>query len=266
VDADDRSPAPTTTLGRCLRTAREKAGQSIEQVSASTCIRATLVRELESDRLDSCGAPVYGRGHVRAIAHALGVDPAPLVEQFDRQSCTAPPVPSRAVPDQRTPGPARAAPLQVPVPAPVERRRPRWAGAGIVTLAVLVVLFVLGSSSAKSDLAAGADVAPVPSAAGASSPVVTAPAPAPPPAGARMGVRLSGGTSWISIRAPERVLFEGTVEDGWAQTFEHAERLTLRVGNAGAVRVSCGSPAGQPVGAMGAVERVVCTRDGLARP
>jgi cytoskeleton protein RodZ len=264
VDAGDRSAAPTTTLGRSLRTARETAGLSIEQVSASTCIRATLVRDLESDRLDSCGAAVYARGHVRAIAQALGVDPAPLIEQLDRQSCTGPPAAPRAVPDERMPGPARASGLQVPIPAPVERRRPRWAGAGIATLAVLVVLFVLGSSSGKSDLAAGADAAPVPSAAGAPSPAGTAPAPLP--AGARMGVRLAGGASWISIRAPERVLFEGTVEDGWAQTFEHVERLTLKVGNAGAVRVSCGSPAGRTVGAVGAVERVVCTPDGLARP
>ena len=76
-------PAPDTSVGAGLTRAREAAGLTVDQVSAQTRIRATLVRDLEADRFDSSGARVYARGHIRAIAGAIGVDAAPLLAAFD---------------------------------------------------------------------------------------------------------------------------------------------------------------------------------------
>lgn len=66
-------------VGGQLRAARLNAGLSLEQVSDVTKIRATLIDAIERDEFGGCGAAVYARGHVRAIAGVLGLDPAPLM-------------------------------------------------------------------------------------------------------------------------------------------------------------------------------------------
>ena len=62
-----------TTIAARNLAAREAAGLTVEDVSGETCIRGTLIRDIEADRFASSGAPVYARGHVRAIARAVGV-------------------------------------------------------------------------------------------------------------------------------------------------------------------------------------------------
>ncbi|MFD0631108.1 helix-turn-helix domain-containing protein [Catenulispora yoronensis] len=67
-------------LGRRLALARQQAGLSIEEVAAATRIRPGMVREIEAGDFIHCGGDVYARGHVRAIAKSVGVDPEPLIE------------------------------------------------------------------------------------------------------------------------------------------------------------------------------------------
>lgn len=256
-----------TSLGPALRAAREAAGLTLEQVSATTRVRAQLLRDLEADRLDTCGGAVYARGHVRAVAHAVGIDSAPLVAIFDRQSGTTAPkhVDVKPVPLPRAP--TRS--LHVPLPAPPERRTPRWAQAGVATLAVLVALFVVGETvgnptTPEREPVAGQAWLPIPS----SAPVAIKPKPAPKPrpAGAVLGLRIADGWSWISVRAAGKVVFEDTVRAGWVRSFTHPEQVQVRVGNAGAVRVSCGGGMGAPAGAVGAVLTLSCGPGGLLRP
>ncbi|MHB8961057.1 MAG: helix-turn-helix domain-containing protein [Candidatus Limnocylindrales bacterium] len=258
-----------TSLGPALRAAREAAGLSLEQVSATTCVRGQLLRDLEADRLDTCGGAVYARGHVRAVAHAVGADAAPLVAIFDRQSGTTPPahVDVARVPLPRKP--TRS--LHVPLPAPPERRTPRWAQAGVATLAVLVALFVVGEtvgkpSAPQREPVAGEATLPIPSAAPVAANPKPVPAPKPRPTGAVLGLRVVDGWSWVSVRVAGAVVFEDTVRAGWARTFTHPEQVRVRVGNAGAVRVSCGGGMGAPAGAVGAVLTLSCGPGGLARP
>ena len=254
-----------TSLGAALRAAREGAGLSLEQVSARTRVRAQLLRDLEDDRLDTCGGAVYARGHVRAVAHAVGADPAPLVALFDRQSGTTPPqhVDVKPVPLPRPP--TRS--LHVPLPAPPERRTPRWAQAAAATLVVLLGLFVIGQVVDDGTVPVREPVAeakPVPS----TAPVAAKPKPVakPRPTGAVLGLRLVEGWSWLSVRADGKVVFEGTVRAGWARSFTHPQLVEVRVGNAGAVRVSCGGGMGAPAGPVGAVLTVSCGPGGLVRP
>src|SRR6185437_2924737 len=47
-------------------------------------IRPAVVAALESGDIGPSGSPVYARGHVRTLAHALGLDPTPLVASFDQ--------------------------------------------------------------------------------------------------------------------------------------------------------------------------------------
>lgn len=256
-----------TTLGPALKAAREAAGLSLEQVSATTRVRVQLLRDLEHDRLDTCGGAVYARGHVRAVAHAVGVDPAPLVALFDRQSGTTPPAHVEVAPVPLPRRPTRS--LHVPLPAPPERRTPRWAQAGIATLAVLVALFVVGETVGDPGTPVREPVAEEkPVAVPSAAPLAAKPKPAPKPrpSGAVLGLRIVDGWSWLSVRADGAVVFEGTARAGWARTFTHPEQLQVRVGNAGAVRVSCGGGMGAPAGSVGAVLTLSCRPGGLVRP
>jgi cytoskeletal protein RodZ len=71
------------SIGEALASARRQAGLTITQVSQRTRIRETIIRGIEQDDFSACGADFYARGHIRAIARAEGVDPEPLVREYD---------------------------------------------------------------------------------------------------------------------------------------------------------------------------------------
>ena len=73
------------TLGSMITQARKSAGLSIDDLSASTNIRASLLREMESDSFHNCGGETYARGHIRNIATKLGVDPLIFIAAFEEE-------------------------------------------------------------------------------------------------------------------------------------------------------------------------------------
>jgi cytoskeletal protein RodZ len=56
---------------------------TITQVSQLTRIRETIIRGIEEDDFAACGGDFHARGHIRAIARAVGADGEPLVRQYD---------------------------------------------------------------------------------------------------------------------------------------------------------------------------------------
>ena len=258
---DPAQQPPRESLGAALRAAREAAGLSVDEVSASTRIRSQVVRDLEADRLTSSGGAVYARGHVRALCHAAGADPAPVVALLDRATGTSPAAIGEAVP---LPAPvARTGALAVPRSAPPERRGPQWAVAAAIASVVLVALFVVGAARDDEPETVRFVTAPTPVA--VPSLVPTPPAPPLPaaPTGAELAVRVLDGTSWISVSSPTETVFEGLVRDGFTEVFTHPEQLRLVVGNAGAVSVTCAGTDSGPLGRAGAVLRLTCAPTGL---
>lgn len=87
--AEPADPAPaelagltdSQIVGRRLALARQHAGLSIEEVVAATRIRPGMLREIETGEFVHCGGDVYARGHVRAIAKVVGIDPEPLLAE-----------------------------------------------------------------------------------------------------------------------------------------------------------------------------------------
>src|SRR5258708_5973517 len=85
-----------------------------------------MIRGMERDESWACGGDFYARGHIRAIAHAVGADPGLLIREYDAS--------------QPKPDPVTAADLFRPV-MPVrmhERHRLNWAWA--LGLALVVAL------------------------------------------------------------------------------------------------------------------------------
>jgi hypothetical protein len=71
------------SAGRTLAKARRDRGLTVAQVSQRTRIRQTIITAIEADDYSGCGGDFYARGHIRSIAKAVGVDPQPLVEEYD---------------------------------------------------------------------------------------------------------------------------------------------------------------------------------------
>ena len=71
------------SIGEGLAHARRQAGLTVTEVSGRTCIRETIICSIEGDDYSACGGDFYARGHIRAIAKAIGTDPVPLIGEYD---------------------------------------------------------------------------------------------------------------------------------------------------------------------------------------
>ena len=156
------------SIGATLAAARRRAGLTVSEVSHSTRVTEPIIRGIEQDDYAACGGDFYARGHIRAIARAVGEDPLPLIDEFDSTWRSAKEITAA---EAFQPG----MPLRKR-----ERRRVRWTA----FLAVLV-LAVLGFASYKfvsgvgRDRHASAAASPHPSppgAAGTSLPPASTPA------------------------------------------------------------------------------------------
>jgi cytoskeletal protein RodZ len=264
VDVEDVPAAqdPELSVGERLRAARTSAGMTLEQVSAGTRIRVPLLRELEADRLGPASSAVYTRGHIRAIASVVGVDPAPIVRVFDQRIGAS--APSLRVVPEPVPAPRRpTGGLSVPVSAPPDRTQPRWLVASLAGVTVLVALLAVGvlgggGDRGREQALTVSESSPTP------TPEATV-APPPPPAEAALELRATG-RSWLSVRnRGGSELFGGIVDAGWTRRFADPVAVTVRVGNAAAVSASCaGAPV--PPGAEGVPVTLRCAPEGLARP
>lgn len=99
-------------IGEVLAAARRRAGLSVAQVSERTRIRETTISSIESGDYSACGGDFYARGHIRAMARAVGADAEPLIREYDSL--------------HRAPGAVSAVSLEelLSTSAPVPRRRP----------------------------------------------------------------------------------------------------------------------------------------------
>jgi cytoskeletal protein RodZ len=182
-----RACSPGVSIGATLAAARRRAGLTVGEVSDRTRVRETIIQGIERDDYAACGGDFYARGHIRAIARAVGEDPGPLIEEFDSTWGSAREL--TAAEAFRSVMPLRTR----------ERRRVRWTAAlAVVVLAILGFAsykFVAGVGHAHHDAATAArqhSRAPAGPSAQAQSAAATrastpppsptsSPSPAPPP-------------------------------------------------------------------------------------
>jgi cytoskeletal protein RodZ len=244
------------TVGETLSRARRKRKLSVEDVAADTRIRATLIEAIEADHFEQCGGAVYARGHIRSIARVVGVDPAPLIEEFDTIHHVERPVAAIAptTADHTT---------DLSIVARAEHHKPNWTIATAAALAIICILAVAGLLHGRGKSPDTRAKQPTTPTAQQTRPTTTTNP--PPPATnvsadrATMLVRTRGGRTWLEVSTISgQQLFSGILEPGQHKLFSDRHGLAYVIGNAPAVDVvvngnDIGSPPSPSVVARGSV-------------
>lgn len=223
-------------IGETLAEARRARGLSVEQVSERTRIRATVIRAIEADEFEICGAPVYARGHIRSIGHAVGVDAEPLIAEYDRGHGGPPAGPATLAVSTFDPQAAAAA---------GRSRRSSWSTAAAISLVAIIAFAAI--ALALGQVAPGHPprrqrFAPVasPVASPAASPAAS-PVPAPSQltvAGVSIEVRVIAADSWFSVtNSAGAVLFQGLLYAGQQRLFSDPTGLSVIIGNSPVVQL-----------------------------
>lgn len=79
-----------STLGEQLKTARLAKGVSESEAGSATKILTKMIVAMEADDFSLMAAPTYAKGFIRLYADYLGLDPAPLIEEYNEKHSTGP--------------------------------------------------------------------------------------------------------------------------------------------------------------------------------
>jgi hypothetical protein len=137
------------TPGQQLKAAREAKGISEQAAGAATRILSKIIVAMEADDYAVIAAPAYARGFIRLYARYLGLNPEPLVSEYNARYAPGPkPLPEAETdlaPAERPPAPVRrlfpdpSAGINAAAAAPARELR-RTAIRAALALAVLVLL------------------------------------------------------------------------------------------------------------------------------
>jgi len=238
------------SLGSMITQARKSAGLSIDDLSASTNIRSSLLREMESDSFHNCGGETYARGHIRNIATKLGVDPQIFITAFEEEQMRV----DRSIKDLLVENSVMRLPEQA--------RKVSWKVLATISVASL---FVVGLAQIIISNTASVDIpAPVASSteSATSSPEATESTPTEQATvstgtGVELIVTAERAKSWLFVSdATGRTLFSGQVSQGSTKTFSTDVSLNVKIGNAGGVDLTVNGKKVDSIGGDGEVVSV----------
>lgn len=270
MDVSGLEPDQLETLaavGKRLRRAREERGWSVEQAANASLLRVQYIKSLENADFAALPEPVYVRGFFKKYGDLIGLNGTALATQF-----------TKATTHLETETPLPVAQTLSDRPSDNFLLRPEHLLLFFLPFAIVVVVFanVLGNKNSPLARFQGGDagrpfatiddwtyiegvfpesyVAP---------PTAVAPTPAPAPAipqpidtkPIQVGVRISEQPSWMSVMADGRIIFEGTLEPGTLQGWSAYGALSVKAGNAGAVRLFINSEDAGTMGAFGEVRQ-----------
>ena len=231
------------TLGQTLEKARRGLGKSIADAEADTRIRGKLLQALENGQYESLPSPAYVKGYLISYAKFLELDPAPLIDLYERETGTTSPRPPVRLPEQ------------VVAPRSQSQHIPFKAA-----LVVVAALLVIGAgawgisrltdgpepppplpSIPETTSTAGTEPTDTAGSPGVSDPDAEPDEPDDPETpGAPFTLRVeiaSDSASWLRVTVDGLVAYEGTMAGGQTSEWEVAENASLRIGRPAAVTV-----------------------------
>jgi cytoskeletal protein RodZ len=214
------------SIGESLAEARRQAGLTVYDVSQRTRIRESIIRRIEQDDFSASGGDFYARGHIRGIASAVGIDPAPLIMEYDTEHGPLAPI--------------RAADVFEPsTPLKIRERRRSPSLSMIVAVVLLAIIgfsayhLVASRNTGSRHVAAGQSPA-------RSTPAARAVSPTPTPSASYNGVVIqltAVEACWVQLTRSSdgSQIYMGTIPAGQSMTWrvKHAVQMTL--GNPGGI-------------------------------
>ena len=240
------------SLGSMITQARKSAGLSIDDLSASTNIRSSLLREMESDSFHNCGGETYARGHIRNIATKLGVDPLIFIAAFEEEQMHT----DRSMKDLLVENSVMR--------QPEEARKVSWKVLATISVASFFVVGlaqIIISNTATVEIPAPiASTTPSESASPsteATEPTPTEEATVSTGTGVQLIISAERAKSWLFVSdASGRTLFSGQISRGTTKTFNTDVSLNVKIGNAGGVDLTVNGKEVDSIGADGEVVSV----------
>ncbi len=209
------------SIGSSLTEARHQSGLTITQVSGQTRVRESIIAGIEADDFSACGGDFYARGHIRSIATAIGLDPVPLISEYDAEHGTL--------------GGMRAADVFEPsTPIKIrERRSPS------LSLIVAVVLLAIIGFSVYHLVSTHGDH---PALAGPRSPATVKPTPKPvshptpsaTPTPSGVVIQLTADEDcWVQLTSSRdgSQIYMGTIPAGSSMTWTEKDAVKVTLGN-----------------------------------
>jgi cytoskeletal protein RodZ len=248
------------SLGSMISKARKDAGLSIEDLSAATNIRTTLLRDIEDNNFSQCGGETYARGHLRNIAIKLNIDPQIFLTVFEDEQMRV----DRTMQDLLVENNVMREPREV--------RKVSWKVLVTISVASLLVAGlaqIIVSNDSTPDIPVASQETPTTSPSPEATPEPSATQEVVPTDEATIstgqGVEViftaTRARSWLFVSdSSGRVLFSGQISVGVTKTFSSDLTLNLKIGNAGGVDLTVN---GKNIDSLGADGQVVSVSYGV---
>ncbi|WP_094607545.1 Cytoskeleton protein RodZ [Sporomusa silvacetica DSM 10669] len=247
------------TVGEFLRAERIKKALSIKDVESAISIRALYLNAIEEGDYDIVPGEVYLKGFIRNYATFLGLDPQTVIELYCQNK-------------EQTNENIIAEKQQEVIPVSSSPRRGSGGGfKKMLTIAAMAAaLIIIGliwwlSESQQSAPVPPPAITPQQAQQGSEpTPAVQSVTPTNPAAKVIVTAKYSA-QCWTQIIADGKEIYEGTPKSGESITWEAANKLSVKFGNAGVVDlVYNGSPVGK-IGGNGEVVVKTFTQTGITQ-
>jgi cytoskeletal protein RodZ len=232
-----------------LRTARELAGLTVEQVAKKTNIRMGVIEDLEKNSVDVCGGIAYARGHIRSIAKVIKADGDLLVAEIEAAQGDN----SRRIIDALYDNNV--------ADRPKVKKVMKFSTLAGMAAAVLGIGFVVNiainnvsSSNESEEIVATA------------TPTPTATIDATNVSGVNLVITAVDGRTWLGITNEQgETVFDGQIRTGESKSFQDSDSLRVAIGNASAVRITLNDVDLGVAGGFGEVARYKYTQAGATK-
>jgi cytoskeletal protein RodZ len=253
------------SFGENLRREREARGITLDDISKTTKISVRLLQAIEEEDFDRLPGGVFNLNFVRQYARQVGLDEDRVLDEF--RALTAEPV--EATPDGTAPSP-----VEYQWEQESQGRVRTWVTPTLLVVCAAAGLYLLlrpretpaPLPPPPAPPVVKAEPTPEPTAETPPPAAAATPAPAQPPEETQAPVRvelLATSEVWVSASADDKVVLVRTLQAEQKRMVTAQERVRLRVGNAGALKVLLNGQEQPPLGPVGHVRTVVFTPEGM---
>ena len=250
TDHSDFRQDELASLGRVLKEERERQGMTCQAFADSLHMGKEQLEALENGDRDNLPEPVFICGMLRRVAQKLGLDPVPLVQQFQSQPAVTKAAPAKRVSRERSGA------TDVPQGQQDSASMGRW-----IRNAAIPLLLVAVTAISAIAFRGNRQQSEVVSTAASSDQAVPQPTPATNN-GLALDMATSGDNkssgqislvssqpSWVSVRNRSGdVIFEGTLNE--PKQFEGDQGLEVFAGRPDLVRFSYGDGSPRVLGSI----------------